>query len=774
MLLVLPDSTSAQEIKKIEPNKDFVLLAGTTAQAQTQDNTSITLIKSTQRTCRFIFFVCQGGVADIVVNEKNNNRRIDAERNSKIQLESGVLIIKEVGQNKVQININKPTIKSISREVGNIGDIISLNVDGLTDKNIIIDFAPEGNLLYSRAVAPKIIDKNNLEFSIPDGIDPLCRSTNCKSEPLKVVKGNYVLSLRTINGQSSISNFFVINDPKKLEIKNSATLQRAIAGKEYNIELTAFGASEDIVWSISDGNLPDGLSLVQKPCDKAPCKYEAHITGEVDETLATQEYGFEIQAKTKTQTTKKRFSIEVLSAEEPFISIYRPADRLNLSPGSEIKIEWDSQDVENVYITLEKNNKVISVLADDIDNKGDFKWRVPKDTPTGDGYYIQIKSLDPKVNDKTSEIISISENPFRVTKINLLRSQYQPNMRPEALVIASEFDGSEIDDTKDFELEAKLFDFKNIDITNKILNDNGNLRYNKKDGGWPVELRRTIDNGIYLLKVYIKCNGGTCAERYGSNSQSILSKSFSVIGTQTPQITSLDKNNILPQESIKLKGYQLATPDSAVVIRSENNSILNGAYELAGILETKNLNDDFLEFNFPEIMKIVPRSRDINLNLLNDINNSPIEVESLAGNYIITFVSPKGISNSLSVKVESNKQLALITGYEKTLWTFPSLRRIEWLSTNPIGNKKSPARVSIYLDRSNCYFSFKCQSNDDRIILVRNTPNDGVYEWYGLAENNSIIPDGKYNIVITDSADPESFATSKEQIEISNSTLKSR
>lgn len=778
ILFFLPFFSYAQTAKIVDTNKDFLARSGEVVNLDiVQDNTTLTLIKSSKRVCRFLFFSCTGGVADIILNENQKIQRLDVVKNQKIPLNNGSVVIKEVNNNQIKAVFNKPNIKSVSREVGNVGDNIILKVDGLTDKNIVIDFAPENNFLYSRSIKPRIESKDTLSFSIPDGIDPLCKEERCPNKPLAVNKGNFLISVRTLQGQSQVVPFFVLNSPQKLSINNNSQLPKAVVGRDYNLKLTAQGASEDIVWQLDSGNLPEGLTLIQKPCTKNPCLYEAVITGRPSADLTNETYKFEISAKTKTQSAKKAFNLKLLSRDEPFIEIDEFQKELVLSPGSEIRINWESQFVNNVFITLEKDGKTKLVIADNIDDRGSYTWKVPRDIIFGNNFNIKIRSDDPNISDITSSEISISDRPFSISSIRELRSEYKPNMKPLGLIVASDFQGVPISEDTGFTIDVRVFNFKNQDISNQILVTSQNLSYDSKKGGWPIEFKRTIDVGLYLIKATISCRNSSqnsCGAIYGTNSTSSLSKTFSVLGTQTPQITGTDKNIIQADDSLNIRGYQLATDDAAIIIRSTTNTLLNNGYELAQIIELNNINSDNIEINIPEKFKIVPARREIDLDLINSINNSPINSEPLSGDYTLTFISPKGISNSLPLKFENTNYLSLITGYERTLWTFPSSKRIEWITISPISQSKTPQRVSIYLDKNNCFIRFGCNNDDERIILTRNTPNDGVYDWNGTGEDGRQIPDGDYNIVIIDAGDPEIFTVSENKITISNSSINRR
>lgn len=779
LIFLTPFIVKAQSTQTNNFNQDFLLRSNkTTTLGDGADTVKLTLISTTPKVCKFLFLFCSGGMADIVINYNNSPQRLDVIKNQIIPIEKGSLLIKEVNTNQIKARLNKPTIKSSSREIANIGDQINIKVEGVDDKNPIIDFAPQGNLLYASKISPRIEGDGSFTFSIPDGVDPLCFEPSCPGKPIQVTRGDYLISLRSKQGQSQVVPLFVIESPKKLLIKNPAQLPRAIAGRDYSASLEAQGASEDIVWELTAGNLPDGLSLTQKPCSKSPCLYNAIISGRPNDDLTNENYEIEVRARTKTQTTKKNFKISLIDKETPFIEIRSPMKQINLSPNSKFEIEWDSKDVERVNITLERSGKVELVIADNIPNNNSFVWNVPRGIIDASNYVVRVRSIDQEVLDITDDFISISKQPFKLSAIKELRSQYQPNMKPTALVVGTEFNGSTIKEDRGYSLNAKLFDFKNRDISPDILEDNRDIEYDAKKGGWPIIFKRTISNGLYLLKLTLTCEDegrGQCGDEYGTDGYAEIEKPFSILGSDIPQLTGIEQNILSVDDELKLRGYQLSTTDGAIIIRSNENALLGGAYELSAIVETGSIDRDAVEISLPDEFKIIPVRKNIDLNLINDINNSPITSEPMDGNYTVSFVSPKGISNSLPITISNRlKKLSLITGYERLQWTFPSLRRIEWLSTSPIFDTQSPKRVSIYLDSSRCSFLRDCSNTDGRIILSRNTPNDGVYEWDGKAENGALVPDGDYSIIIVDTNNPEVSAISENKLTVSNTSIRGR
>lgn len=92
------------------------------------------------------------------------------------------------------------------------------------------------------------------------------------------------------------------------------------------------------------------------------------------------------------------YSLEVnisrSGSSAPFIEISQPAGSSDWSLGSEYTIEWSDNIDGGVIIELYKGGSFVETISSFTESDGSFKWEIPSDLATGDGYSILITSSD--------------------------------------------------------------------------------------------------------------------------------------------------------------------------------------------------------------------------------------------------------------------------------------------------------------------------------------------------------------------------------------------
>ncbi len=195
---------------------------------------------------------------------------------------------------------------------------------------------------------------------------------------------------------------------------------------------------------------------------------------------------------------------------------------------------------------------------------------------------------------------------------------------------------------------------------------------------------------------------------------------------------------------------------------------------LARVIQLKNIKTDTFELAIPNRLRVIPFRNSVDLELIRLEDTTPIESDILPGSYNITFINRKGISQPLPIQIAgTDNRLSWITGYEPLKWQYPGVHVFEWLTTDAKNEPKTPRGISIFLDRQKCLGPV-CRDEDRRITVVRNTQNDGSYEWNGVDERGVFIQDGIYKMIIADANDPDIQIISDGNLTISTQRLQSR
>ena len=207
------------------------------------------------------------------------------------------------------------------------------------------------------------------DSSLPEGLSLDSKTGEISGTPSKAGEYTFTIKEKTSGAEKKFSLTVKAGEEPgpAAEIKTDSTLPEAEKDKEYNVTLELKDSTvKDTDWTVTDGTLPEGLSLDSK-------------TGKISGTPSKAgEYTFTI--KEKTSGAEKKFSLTVKAGEEP-------------GPAAEIKTDStlpEAKPDEDYEVTLELKDSTVQ----------DMNWEVTKGSlPEG----LSLDSKTGKISGKPSK-----------------------------------------------------------------------------------------------------------------------------------------------------------------------------------------------------------------------------------------------------------------------------------------------------------------------------------------------------------------------------------
>ena len=121
--------------------------------------------------------------------------------------------------------------------------------------------------------------------------------------------GSYAFRLSVSDGTKSVyKDFVIVVEPfPKLTI-TTASLPQGILGASYEVKINGNGGNASFSWTLLNGYLPPGLSLISLTCDEYPCRAPASIVGRPS---GTGVFKFIVILTSGTQSATKEFILEI-------------------------------------------------------------------------------------------------------------------------------------------------------------------------------------------------------------------------------------------------------------------------------------------------------------------------------------------------------------------------------------------------------------------------------------------------------------------------------
>lgn len=193
-----------------------------------------------------------------------------------------------------------PILSRIYPGFGTVGTRINMVGTGFTKKNnnIFID-----NIPYAAVGIPSK-DGLNLYFGLP--IAPCDqRVKKCSGNELSL--GDHQLQIANDNGRSNTIPF-TVTASAPLQLITEYTPQ-VVAKTLYEAKLSATGGARSYIWRIFEGNLPQGIRMVQPVCADLICRGDATLKGF---PTIPGKYDFKISLTSGNENITKQFSIVVV------------------------------------------------------------------------------------------------------------------------------------------------------------------------------------------------------------------------------------------------------------------------------------------------------------------------------------------------------------------------------------------------------------------------------------------------------------------------------
>ncbi len=194
-------------------------------------------------------------------------------------------------------------------------------------------------------------------------------------------------------------------------------------------EYWPIGKQKTIAWT---SNMPD--TFVVELCDvELNVVYDeiARIASKGDDGMQTYTYDY-VLSDNLGLNAGERYAVRVRSANyngydyryfhatNPSISsITSPVAGDQWNRGREYLIDWTSQDIDNIDITLYSGSTAVNDIATEISNNNTFPWTIPNGINPGNDYRIVVSYHDYPEYADTSDVFEIlSEAYINITEPN--------------------------------------------------------------------------------------------------------------------------------------------------------------------------------------------------------------------------------------------------------------------------------------------------------------------------------------------------------------------
>lgn len=193
-----------------------------------------------------------------------------------------------------------PIISRVFPGSGEVGAKVTLYGTGFTKKNnsVFID-----NIPYAAVGIPS---KDGLSVSFGLPLSP-CDQRQKKCSGADITPGKHELLVANENGRSNPMPLTILPSPALA--METDILPQVVAKTIYSAKIHATGGSRSYVWRIFEGNLPQGLRIIQPFCFDILCREDLTIAGI---PKFPGKYDFKISLTSGKENITRDFSIVVV------------------------------------------------------------------------------------------------------------------------------------------------------------------------------------------------------------------------------------------------------------------------------------------------------------------------------------------------------------------------------------------------------------------------------------------------------------------------------